>query len=41
MLLNPQRQIVLANDKLPALLGAGAEAVLGLRRPWLAELRMA
>src|SRR5215472_2753606 len=31
MLLNPQRQIVLGNDKLLALLGAGMEAILGLR----------
>jgi hypothetical protein len=31
MLLNPQRQIVLANDKLLALLGVDLDAVLGLR----------
>jgi hypothetical protein len=31
MLLNPQRQIVLANDKLQVLLGADSDAVLGLR----------
>jgi len=31
MLLNPQRQIVLANDKLLVLLGADSDSVLGLR----------
>jgi hypothetical protein len=31
MLLNPQRQIVLVNDKLQAILGVDSDAVLGLR----------